>query len=302
MQAMVDGSLSFQELLEQKKKYFKTHGIAFFWEELPEGPESHLRSEPDVFQVSEEPLIWLRSRTGHNDIIFSNELLDCTGRFNNSVFSLQLHPHLDSIHELKRLFNRLQDWLGLSGQGSFSIHQSGEGWFGSGFESFFAAVCSQEKRYQELNWQTYHHSEELAYLDRTDSGGLVCVTSRQSTKESYLHSTHLEIYFPGLPVDLSNVRRLCEFTRNEEAHIELIKGNPVEEIQLRRPMQIKPVAAIVSNWHGDRSCSGLVVENPLHDRTIDSDGDDLIKISYLIRDSQLWFCALRDWHNRRETS
>lgn len=297
MQGIVEGSLSFQELLDEKRKYLKTQATAFLAETVPSHQESHLRSEPDLIQVEENALTWLRSRTGHNDIVFSNELLDCTGRFSDSVFSLQLSPPLDSIHDLKRLFNRLQDWLGLTGQGSFSIHQGGEGWFGFGFESFFSAVASQASRYRELNWDSYHHSEELAYLDRTESGGLVCVTSRQSTKESYLHSTHLEVYFPGLPVDLSNVRRLCEFTRNEEAHIEWVRGNPVHEFHMAGPIEVTPVATIVSNWHGDRSCSGLVVENPLRNGSTSVDGEDFSKISYLIRDSQFWFCALRDWHN-----
>src|SRR5205814_2816067 len=76
-----------------------------------------------------------------------------------------------------------------------------------------------------------------------------------------------------------------------------VAGNPVEEIRLTRPIEIKPVAPILSNWHGDRSCSGLVIENPLRDRTIDSDGDDLSRIAHLIRGSQFWFCGLRDWHN-----
>src|SRR5579864_1163760 len=298
MQAMVESSLSFQELLDEKRKYLKTHGVAFLCETVPTVGEYHLRTEPDLFRIGEQSFAWFRSRTGHNDIIFSNELLDCTGRFSNSVFSLQLHPHLDSLHDLKRLFNRLQNWFGLSAQGSFSIHQGGEGWFGFGFESFFSAVGGQGMRYKELNWNSYHHSEELAYLDRTENGALLCVTSRQSTIESYLHSTHLEIYFPGIPVDLSNVRRLCDFTRNEEAEIELVDRNPVHEVHLNMPLEVKPVAPIVSNWHRDRACSGLVIKNPLLDESISLKGeDDFAKVSHLIRESEFWFCALRNWHN-----
>jgi len=121
----------------------------------------------------------MRTNTSHNDIVFSNELLDCMGRRGDSLFSLELQLDISEIADLRRVLDLLKKQIGLSGQGSFAIHQGHVGWFGFGFESFLSAVTDQKARYDELNWDSYHHSEELAYLDRSDNGGLMCLSSRQ---------------------------------------------------------------------------------------------------------------------------
>jgi Restriction endonuclease len=298
MWGIVDGSVSFQRLLDAKKESLRIHGISLLTEALPVPTGFQIRSESDVFLAENGHVKWLRSRTGHNDVIFSNEFLDCCGNFSNSVFSLELHPILETVRELKRLFNVLQNSVGVSGQGSFSIHQGGEGWFGFGFESFLSAVVNQEDRYRELKWDSYHHSEELAYFDRLENGGVLCLTSRQGTGRTYLHSTHLEIYFPGIPVDTSNVRRLCEAVKNPEAHLELVEKNPVQTCRLPLAIEVQPATAIVSNWHGGRSVSGLVVKNPLLTAEIRADVmDQCGQFWHSISKNEFLFCSLRHWHN-----
>jgi Restriction endonuclease len=299
IRGLVEGNIAFHKLLEEKKEFFRIHGLPLLSEVLPVPIRFQIRLEPDVFQVGSEPLTWLRSRTGHNDIIFSNDLLSLNGNFRNSVFSLELHPSVETIRDLKRVYGLLQNWIPISGQGSFSIHQSGEGWFGFGFESFLSAIVHQEKRYKELNWETYHHSEELAYFDRLENGGVICLTSRQGTGsgQSYLHSTHLEIYFPGIPVDGSSVRRLSEAMKDTEARFELVGDNPVKSCRLSNAIEVQPVRAIVSNWHGERSVSGIVVKNPLVRTTVPEDNrDDFASFWGLIAKSEFLFCSLRHWH------
>jgi hypothetical protein len=298
MRGIVEGTISFQQLLNEKKEYLRIQGVACLSEASPVPVRFQIRSEPDVFQVGSDHRKWLRSRTEHNDIIFSNEYLECSGNFRNSVFSLELHPNVETVQDLKRAFNVLHNLIGISGQGSFSIHQGGEGWFGFGWESFVSAIASQEARYKELNWESYHHSEELAYLDRLENGGLLCLTSRQGTGRTYLHSTHFEIYFPGIPIDISNVRRLCEAMKNGEAHLEPIGKNPVEACQSPLRIEVQPSTTIVSNWHGERAVSGLVVKNPLLGGTIPSDDKDEFRQFWrLIAKSEFLFCSLRHWHS-----
>jgi hypothetical protein len=206
---------------------------------------------------------------------------------------------LDSVEDLQRALRVLEKQIGLSGQGCFSIRQGGEGWFGVGFESFLLAVWDQKSRYNELNWESYHHSEELAYLDRLENGGLMCLTSRQGTgRGNHLHSSHVEIYFPGLPIDMSNIRRLCALTKNEEALLELVGEYPVERLGLQPGIEIEPVATIISNWNSDRSASGLVVRNPFLNRPIPTKGGAPIDHSIqLFSKSEFLFCALRNWRN-----
>jgi hypothetical protein len=239
----------------------------------------------------------MKSSTGHNDIVFSNELFGCAGRYSNSVFSLQLQLDLDGLEDLERAIRVLKNPLALSGLGSFSIHQGGVGWFGFGFESFLSAVRDQKGRYKELNWERYHHSEELAYLDSLENGGLMCLASRQSTGGgNYLHSSRVEIYFPGIPIETSNIRRLCALTKNKGARLELVGEDPVETTHFQPGIAIEPVATIVSDWNGDKSTSGLVVRNPFLNRSIPVDeGARINPVQFLLK-SELLFCALRSWH------
>jgi hypothetical protein len=231
LQGMVDGRLSFRELLKKKREWLRMHGSPFLLESIPSSvPPFQLRCEPDVFEIGGSLAPWLRIRTGSNDLIFSNELLDFSGRQLHSTFSLELQPRAEGLHDLRRLLNVVQNLFGLSGQGPFSISQSGEGWFGYGLNSFLSAAEQQQKRYDELNWQRYH-SEQLAYLDRLETGGMICVKSQQSTGtgRGHLHSTFLEMYLPGMPVDSLHIRELCKIVRNEDACLEFVKDNPVFE-------------------------------------------------------------------------
>jgi hypothetical protein len=299
IRGIVEGSLTFQELLDHKKTWLRIHSSAFLFDEVPAPSNAdQLRSEPDIFQISGAYTRLLRNRTLSNDIVFSNEFLDFTRRHAGSVFSLQLQPSIDNLHDLKRLLNLLQGWFGLSGQGPFSIRQSGTGWFGYGMELFLSAIEQRQERYDELKWESYHHSEELAYLDSLGDGGLIGITSRQSTGTNYLHSTFLEIYFPGMPVDMSNVRRLCRATRNEEAHLELVGTNPLYTCSERLGIEVHPVGTIVSNCHGHQSVSGLVVKNPFLNKPIPSiEEEEFSRFVHLIHDSEFLLCSLRDWHN-----
>jgi hypothetical protein len=298
IRGIADGRISFHELLAEKRNWLRSHGVVFLCEAVPETTRSQLRSEADVFQIGTENSKWMKNFTGHNDIVFSNELLDCTGYSSDSVFSLQLRLDLDSIRDLQRTLRVIKNQISLSGQGSFSIHQGGVGWFGFGFESFLVAVKNQKDRYNELGWESYHHSEELAYLDRLESGGLMCLTSRQGTGPgNYLHSSRVEIYSPGIPIDMSNVRRLCAITKNEGTRLESVGRDPVETIHFRQGIEIEPVATIVTNWSGERIASGLVVRNPFLNHAIPTDEDASINHStQLVSKSEFLFCALRNWH------
>ncbi len=83
--------------------------------------------------------------------------------------------------------------------GSFAIHQQRVGWFGFGGDNFIEAIRSQQSRYAELNWERYHHSEELAYMDRIETGGVFGLSSRQSTGTKHdLHTTEIEVLLPGI--------------------------------------------------------------------------------------------------------
>jgi hypothetical protein len=300
IRGIVDGRISFAELLSDKRNELRTNATAFLSEDqIPEAPRSHLRAAPDIFQVGTQHSNWMRSGTNHNDFVFSNELLDCTGRRMDSLFSLELQLRISEIADLERSLNFLQKQLGLSGQGSFAIHQGNVGWFGFGFQTFLSAAKEQKTRYDELKWNSYHHSEELAYLDSLDDGGLMCVSTRQGTGEGdHLHSTRVEIFSPGLPVDNSSIRHLCRVTKNPEAQWEIVRENPFKMLRFHPRVQVEPVATIVSDSDGRRWASGLVVRNPFLKSAVPSDEEDSVaELQRMIPSSEFLFCALRHWHN-----
>jgi Restriction endonuclease len=297
--AIVTGRLSFSALLAEKRNALRTDAAVLLSEDqIPAPPKMHLRTASDFFKIGTQKHDWMRSDTQHIDFVFSNELLDCMGRRGDSLFSLELDLGIRKSDDLHRVLGLLKRYLGLSGQGSFAIHQGRVGWFGFGFQSFLSAVRNQSERYNELKWDHYHHSEELAYVDRLDFGGLMCLSSRQSVGQGdYLHSTRVEIYFPGIPVEISAIQELCKRTENSEAQLETIKRNPFKMLRFQTGLKVEPVAVIVSNTGDGKYASGLVVRNPFLNQTVPSDEDYSVRdLQRIMSGSELLFCALRNWH------
>lgn len=217
-----------------------------------------------------------------------------------SLFSLRLQLGIREIPDLERTLKLLRKKLGLSGQGSFAIHQGSMGWYGFGFQTFLTAVKEQKARYDELKWKSYHHSEELAYADRLDGGGLICVSSRQGTGQgNHLHSSDAEVYFPGIPVQMSSIRELCALTGNDEAFLEMVKRRPLQTVNFRPWIKVEPVAAILSDTDG-RWTSGVVIKNPFLKSPMPVDAQDdeepVDQLKRMIPTCEFLFCALRQWH------
>lgn len=301
---IIDGKIRFRELLRKKKEWLRTHGSLLLLDSVPSSDSPfQIRTKPDVLEVEGLRLHWLRNHTGHNNVIFSNEMLDFSHRQLHSTFSLHLATRTENLDDLRRLLNVLQNLLGFSGQGPFSISQGGEGWFGYGIDSFLSTAQEQDQRYKELNWQSYHHSEQMAYLDKPESGGLICVTSQQSTGtgKGYLHSTFLEMLLPGIPVDGSQIRELCKIAGDENAYLESVRKDRVFEFNFHPPIEVRPVGKIISNSNGRAFASGLVIENPfLHSENYAVNDDELQRFLSLIRKNPFLICVLRDWHNTKD--
>lgn len=185
--------------------------------------------------------------------------------------------------------------------GSFAIHQRNAGWFGFGADNFLRSIESQTVRYSELGWKNYHHSEELAYVDRIQTGGLICFSSRQDTRGGRLHSSRAEILIPGMPVEMSGIRKFCDVVRQSDASFEIVSKNPTKTLRLQSRIQVEPVAAIISTSGDQEFTSGLVVKNPFLNQPLPtadkSVRDDLF---WLLSKYELLFCALRKWHHPNE--
>jgi hypothetical protein len=299
IRGVVAGDLSFEELLAEKRDSLRTHADMWFWDWEGEGPPwARSRSGPDVIQLGNQTRKWLLCSTGRNDLVFSNESLDFAGRYRGAVLSLFMRLDLRSVPDLRRLLRIAESQLGLANEGSFAIHQRDAGWFGFGAASFLTAVESRERRYRELGWDTYHHSEELGYLDRMQTGGIFSLSSRQSTGgTNHLHATEIELLMPGIPVEMDRIRRFCRLMRNPEAILENVGDYPVKKNGFRPETVVEPVAVIVSASNSERWASGLVVKNPFLNRKAPlAEPDSTKEPFWLLSKQELLFCALRNWH------
>jgi len=299
IRGIASGALSFTALLERKKKEIRRNAVAWFSDWTPEKVKgTRLRSGPDTIQINGKGKNSLFSTTRDDDVIFATELLDCAGTHHNSVFSLNLTLNIYTVDDLRRFIQILKKHIALAGEDSFAIHQRNAGWYGIGTEAFLSAVKNWESRYAELKWASYHHSEELAYFDRLEDGGLMCLTSRQRVgDEVYLHSSYIEVLFPGIPVDMSAIRRLCELVKNPDAKLENVDSNPVETLRFHPQVPVEAVGSIVSESDGAQFVSGLIVKNPFFGKQIPlrekpSRGEPLKFLS----NNEYLLCSMKQWH------
>jgi len=300
VRGVATGEISFDELLGEKRDALRTYAHAWFWDGAADSVRSsHMRSGPDVIQLRNERKNWLLCTTGDNDLLFCNEGLDFRARHRGAVFSLYLRLDLRTVADLQRILRAAERQLGLKNEGSFSIHQRDVGWFGFGVENFITAVENQRSRYTELNWDSYHHSEELGYIDRIETGGLFCLSSRQATSaKNHLHTSEIEILIPGIPVEMDRVRRFCHLTGNPEAMLETVGEYPIKFRGFAPKVEVKPVATIVSHSQGEEWASGLVVKNPFLRRTPPfAEAGSVKEPFWLLSRHELLFCSLRSWHN-----
>jgi hypothetical protein len=162
------------------------------------------------------------------------------------------------------------------------------------------AAVNWQARYAELKWNSYHHSEELAYFDRLSQGGLMRLTSRQSVGspgDAHLYSSYLEIFVPGIPVDMSAVLRLCKLVKNPGVNLEMVGTKPVETIRFQPRIPVEAVGTIVCESNGTPMVSGLIVRNPFYGkkpprREKSYPGDPLNFLS----NNEYLLCPMKQWH------
>jgi Restriction endonuclease len=292
------GDFSTAELLIEKRK--RLRDTARMWFEKREADERlHVRRQqsPPLLELANGTKQWILSTKKDYEVIFAKELLDL-GAYNDAATSLRIPLDLNSCDDLGRFLRKLKKQIGLANDESFAIHQGSAGWYGFGAENFITAVESWKKRYHELRWDSYHHSEELAFFDRLQSGGMVCLTSRQRVgKDVYLHSTFLEVMTSGVPVDMSGLRRLCTSTQNLDARLETLLDKRVDKYRFHPRIPVDAVGRIVTSEQGMDYVSGLIVKNPFFDRTLPiqkfpSPNSPL----QFLTNNEFLVCAMPQWH------
>jgi hypothetical protein len=300
VRGLVAGELSFSDLLRRKRDEIRTNANVWFSDWTPSGRVRRWFSkpEPEILRVNSQSSNWLHTPTQGDDVIFAREMLDL-GSYSDSACSLRLQLRVRSVDDLSKLLRSLKTQLRLEGVDSFAIHQGGAGWYGSGSDNFVTAATQWEQRYAQLNWRSYHHSEQLAYFDRIEGGGLMALTVQQRVgRNAFFHGGFIEILMSGVPVDSAGVRRLCDKTNNEGARFEIVAKKSVQTYRFRPAVEVKPVGIVVDPREGQWAC-GLVVTNPFYvPGTRGSFGAAELADSPIrfLSNTELLFCRLKSWH------
>jgi hypothetical protein len=300
VQGLAEGELAFTDLLRQKRDEVRTNARVWFSEWTPSGRRMHWSSGsgPEVLHIGGQFVSWLLAKTQGDQVLFAREMLDL-GSYSDSACSLRLQVGIRTAGDLAKLLRTLKTYLDLSGTDSFAIHQRTAGWYGSGAENFVAAVEQWEQRYQQLNWPNYHHSEELAYFDQMNNGGLMSLTLRQRVGEhAFLHSGFVEIITSGIPVDGVPIKRLCEKTNNDRHRFEFVSDKPLETYRFNPHLEVRHIGMIVDPRDAKWAC-GIIVRNPFYNcKTRGSFGGSDFSRSPIrfLSNTEVLFCRLKSWH------
>ncbi len=252
-----------RELIRHKREKLRVDGRVWFDDSRPESSASRKNFPP--------PCQAFRTKTGaaplvagpsHNDkTVFCLQIPETGGRA--AVVSSALRLAIRHTAELADVLAAIQQTVGLSEQGAFSIQQLSHAWHGFGAQNFLDAIENWEQRYSDAKLKSPHHSEDLVFLDRSGVA-LIALTSRQRVGDStFLHSSELEIQLPGVPVDPSKIQDLARKTGNPDAHFQTNSGSGLHSAHFKAgQLKLVPHSKIVTSNLGDEWVCGVVAKNP----------------------------------------
>jgi hypothetical protein len=217
---------------------------------------------------------------------------------------LGLSLSLSTLDEFQDLLGYLHDSFGLSSNGSFTIHQSGECWHGSGVRNLLKAAEDPWQRYRAAEMSRVHHSEDLLYFDQLRNGWVSLYTRQRVPDDdrpgshSFMHETHVCVQLPGVPVDQAPYIDLCRYTGNEWADFRVVHERRTQTRRLRKPIKLDVLGTVVrtdDNREDDRWIVGLVARNPFYrkkklPRDLEIEGSPL----HDLLEMELILCGLRD--------
>lgn len=291
-----------RELIRRKRETLRVEGQVWFDDSTPESPARRKNFPP--------PCREFRTKTGATPlVVFPSDndettfFLDIpeTGAIGTFV-SMELRLAIHNTAELADVLEIIQETVGLSEQGTFSIQQLSYAWYGFGAQNFLDAIGNWERRYSDARLKSPHHSEDLVFLDRS-GGALIALTSRQRVGDStFLHASELEIQLPGIPVDLSKIQELARKTGNPDALFQTSLGSGLHSAHFKAgQVKLVPHSKIVSADHGEEWVSGIMAKNPFTANRIKRLAASLGEFfSRHLSEPKHLLCAVGDWYLLRD--
>jgi len=255
--------LDVHELIQRKREMLRVDGRVWFDDSKTESLARRNNFPP--------PCRDLRTRTGaapligfpsdNDETVFFLDIPE-TGAIDTFI-SIELRLAVHNTAELADVLATVQETIGLSDQGTFSIQQLAHAWYGFGARNFLDAIESWEQRYSDAKLKSPHHSEDLVFLDHS-GGALIALTSRQRVGEStFLHASELEIQLAGIPVDSSKIQELARKTGNPEALFQTRSGSGLHSAHFKAgQIKLVPHSKVVNSNLGEEWVCGIVAKNP----------------------------------------
>jgi len=291
--------LDIVNLIERKRRALKHDGIMWFYSEDQRDSKSRYVELPPAHESFEgaRASLHMRLESEHiSDLLFVRTPLI----FNEYLWAFSLRLRLASarVDDLRELFFAAENYLGLQGTGTFSIRQREAGWYGLGSGNFLNEVSRYRQRYKGFKG-AIHHSEELAFFDELQNGGIFLLTARQSmTREGQIHSGEVVVRLPGLPSDMELYNR---FLRSVTTYNSLFTPErPIEggHSRILPTIRIEPadvITLIRSKELRHDGISGAVVRNPFFGNPNKISkilkGDEALAFS----EPEYLICRLDDW-------
>lgn len=291
-------------LIEDKRASLRVHArVKFADSKKGKVLPAEIRLPPSELQLwcNGGATDYIASATDNTDVLFTQEHLDPIGSPDDPELALSLDLNVRHMSELRQVLGMLHNHLGLSAAGTFAIHQTKASWHGAGAKNFLASAGAWQSRYRAAALESFHHSEDLHYVDEFRYGRLV-LTARQRVGESvFLHSAEAELRLPGIPVDREPLLELCRKTGNRDAFMTVCNTKSFEELRFRTDRTtIEPLGLILSSkFPQESTVSGIVARNPFFDKASAlrragvKHGSQIAYLSSV----EILCCSLKDWHD-----
>jgi hypothetical protein len=257
------GRLEVHELIRRKREALRVDGRVWFDDSKTQSTARRKNFPPPCREFRTKtgaaPLVAVPS--DNDETIFFLDIPE-TGAVDTFV-SMELRLAIHNTAELADVLATVQETIGLSDQGTFSIQQLAHAWYGFGAQNFLDAIESWEQRYSDAKLKSPHHSEDLVFLDRS-GGALIALTSRQRVGDStFLHASELEIQLAGIPVDSSKIQELARKTGNPEALFQTSSGSGLHSAHFKAgQIKLVPHSKVVNSNLGEEWVCGIVAKNP----------------------------------------
>lgn len=257
------GRLDIHELIRRKRETLRIDGRVWFDDSKTESSARRKNFPPPGrdFRTKAGTAALVGFPSDNDETVFFLDIPE-TGAI-DTFASIELRVAIHDTAELADVLATVQETIGLSEQGTFSIQQLAHVWYGFGAQNFLDAIENWEQRYSKAKLKSPHHSEDLVFLDRS-GGALIALTSRQRVGDStFLHASELEIQLAGIPVDASKFQELARKTGNPDALFQTSSGSGLHSAHFKAgQIKLVPHSKVVHSNLGEQWVCGIVAKNP----------------------------------------